>query len=259
MLKETEEKLAQSLTAETTDLIPFLPYLLQDFWELGTNPDTIIKLINKHVSLSEKSRILDLACGKGAVSVKLAEKFRIKVKGVDITPEFVEYAAQKAKEYSVGDLCEFVIDDVNEAVKKEKDYDCVVYGAIGDVMGNRAETLKKLKAVVKPGGYLIFDNYDFAPLNEWKALFDEAGLVLIETISDNNRVTVDDSDTFKLVADSGLGMAAMTKRANELIEKHPEKKAIFEGYIKSQKEEYNEIDSLSNDQDVTWILKKVSY
>lgn len=34
--KRNRRKLAASLTAETTDLLPFLPYLLQDFWELGS-------------------------------------------------------------------------------------------------------------------------------------------------------------------------------------------------------------------------------
>jgi len=32
---DVKEKLAKSLTAETTELIPYLPYLLQDLWELG--------------------------------------------------------------------------------------------------------------------------------------------------------------------------------------------------------------------------------
>ena len=29
-----KEKLAESLTSDTTDILPYLPYLLQDFWEL---------------------------------------------------------------------------------------------------------------------------------------------------------------------------------------------------------------------------------
>ena len=50
-------------------------------------------------------------------------------------------------------------------------------------------------------------------------------------------------------------MAAITARANELIKKHPDKKEIFEGYIRSQQNEYDDIDdSLVA---VTWILKKI--
>lgn len=259
--KETEEKLARSLTYETAEVLPFLPYLLQDFWELGSEPDEMARLINKYADTPDKTRILDLACGKGAVSVKVAQKFRIKVKGIDLIPEFIEYAAKKAREFNVDDLCEFLIDDINEAVKTEKDYDCVIYGAVGsDVLGGPAETLNKLKATVKPGGYILIHEAFITDENkrkeikyfrdtyiteqQWMALFKEAGLELVETASG------DSSDNL----DSDSGMAAITARANELMEKYPDKKAIFERYIHSQQNEYDDIsDSLVS---VTWVLRK---
>jgi len=260
--RETEEKLARSLSWETTELLPFLPYLLQDFWELGSNPDVMAELIHKYVSISDKTRILDLACGKGAVSVKVAGKLRVKVKGIDLIPEFIEYAAQRAKEFYVDDLCEFLLDDINEAVKTEKDYDCVVFGAVGpDVLGGPAETLNKLKATVKPGGYILIEegyipdegkreyiryNRDaYFPEQYWMALFKEMGLELIETASGHSEGDLD----------SESGLAAITARAEELIEKHPDKKALFEGYIRNQQNEYDDIDdSLVC---VTWILRKL--
>jgi len=260
--RETEEKLARSLSWETTELLPFLPYLLQDFWELGSNPDVMAKLIHKYVSISDKTRILDLACGKGAVSVKVAGKLRVKVKGIDLIPEFIEYAAQKAKEFHVDDLCEFLLDDINEAVKTEKDYDCVVFGAVGPaVLGGPAETLNKLKATVKPGGYILIEegyipdvgkreyiryNRDaYFPEQYWMDLFKEMGLELIETASGHSEGDLD----------SESGLAAITGRAEELIEKHPDKKALFEGYIRNQQNEYDDIDdSLVC---VTWILRKL--
>ena len=115
---ETEEKLVASLTGETAELLPFLPYLLQDFWELGSEPEVMVGLVGKHVDLSEDTRVLDLACGKGAVSVRLAQKLGVKVKGIDLLPAFLEEARQKAEEFQVGDLCEFVLGDSNEAVKE---------------------------------------------------------------------------------------------------------------------------------------------
>ncbi|MCL1847701.1 MAG: class I SAM-dependent methyltransferase, partial [Coriobacteriia bacterium] len=150
--KETLEKLARSLSWETMDLLPFIPYLLQDFWELGGDPEVMIELIEKHVSISERTRVLDLACGKGAVAVKLAQRLGIRVKGIDLTPEFIEHAVLKAKEFEVADLCEFLLGDINEAVTAEKDYDCVIYGAVGpEVLGGPVETLSKLKTTVRPG------------------------------------------------------------------------------------------------------------
>jgi phage shock protein A len=49
-------------------------------------------------------------------------------------------------------------------------------------------------------------------------------------------------------------MAFITARANELIEKHPDKQAMFEGYIQSQQNEYDDIDNTLDG--ATWILRK---
>ena len=48
---------------------------------------------------------------------------------------------QKAQEYGIADLCDFVVGDINEVVATEKDYDVVILGAVGDVLGNPSETL----------------------------------------------------------------------------------------------------------------------
>ena len=262
MTRETQEKLAGSLTAETTELLPFLPYLLQDFWELGSAPSIMAGLIKKHASLPEGTRVLDLACGKGAVSVKVAQKLRVKVKGVDLIPDFIEVARQKAEEHNVGDLCEFAVGDINQAVERENGYDAVILGAVGNVLGDPAETLRKLKQTVKTGGYILIDegylpddgkqedvlynNYEFLTQKQWEALFKGAGLELVEAVD-----TFDSPENL----DSDSGMAAITARANELIQKYPDKKELFEGYIRSQQNEYDDIDN--SVVCVTWILKKL--
>jgi len=262
-LLETEEKLARTLSAETVNLLPFLPYLLQDFWELGSDPAVMIKLINKHVDISPETRILDLACGKGAVSVKIAKKLRVKVKGMDLLPEFIECARERAQEFNVADLCEFVVGDINEAVKTEIGYDCVILGAVGDTLGNPAETLHKLKSVIKPGGYILIDEgylpggakqsdvkcnyYELLTEAQWMGIFKEAGLQLVETVGNENNETAASGN-------SDIGMGFITARANELIEKHPNKKEMFEGYIRSQQNEYDDLDNTL--VCVTWILRK---
>jgi len=262
MTSTTDKNLAHSLTADTVELIPFLPYLLQDFWELGSDPDLMSELIQKYVDISDGTRVLDLACGKGPVSVKVAHKLRVKVKGIDLTPAFIEYAKQKAREFNVDCLCEFVLEDINTAVEREKGYDCVIYGAVGTaVLGSPMEALTKLKATVKPGGYILIEegyisdegsrddvrhNKDaYYPLRQWMDWFDEAGLTLVETASGHSEGNLD----------SESGMAAITARAGELIEKHPDKKALFESYVRNQQNEYDDIDdSLVC---VTWVLRKV--
>jgi ubiquinone/menaquinone biosynthesis C-methylase UbiE len=247
-----EEKLAKSLTAESVELIPYLPYLLQDLWELGSSPKDMLEMIAKHIPVSNETKVLDLACGKGAVSVSLAKELGCMVKGIDIIAEFIDFAVQKAQEFGVGKLCEFLVGDITELVKTEKDYDIVILGAVGDVLGNAEETINLLKKTVKKGGYIIIDdaygkdenNPQYPTREQWFAIFQKTGVKLIEDkIIENDEIASLNDEQQKLI----------TKRANELKEKLPEKAYLFDSYIQSQQAE---CDELENDiYGVTMLLK----
>ena len=260
MTKETEEKLARSLTAETTELLPYLPYLLQDLWELGSSPKDMVRLIKKHMPISMDTKILDLACGKGAVSINIAKSLGVNVYGFDLTTDFIKYAAQKAKELDVESLCHFVLADINETVNTAKNYDCVIFGAAGDVLGNPRETLSKLSQTVKPQGYILIDdgylrddasndkakykNYEYLTHEQWLHLFQDVGLKLVEEAP----ADVEEYDF-------AFENKAIAARAEELIAKYPGKRAIFEGYVQSQ---LNECADLENTVvGVTWMLQKL--
>lgn len=88
-MSDVLEKLAGSLTADSIELIPFLPYLLSDLWELGSSPEDMISLISNNICMSTDIRVIDLACGKRAVSISIAEKFGCRIKGVDIMNDFI--------------------------------------------------------------------------------------------------------------------------------------------------------------------------
>jgi len=239
-MSNVEEKLAKSLTAESTELIPYLPYLLQDLWELGSSPKDIIDMIQKHIQVSEKTKVLDLACGKGAVSVQVANALGCRVKGVDIISEFIDFADKKAQEYGVQDLCEFKVGDINEAVKIEKDYDIVILGAVGDVLGNPEETIQKLKDTVKNGGHIFIDdaygndNDDgkYPSRKKWILYFQNAGVKLLDE-------RFNEDDELKSLNDEQQSF--IVKRANELKGKYPDKAYLFDSYIKSQQAECYEL------------------
>jgi len=258
--KETEEKLACSLTAETTELIPFLPYLLQDLWELGSNPRDMVKLIKKRMPISEHTKVLDIACGKGAVSIHIARELAVKVYGFDLMPDFIEYANNKARELNVGALCHFAVANANDVVNTEADYDCVIFGAAGNVLGNPSETLNNLRRTVKQGGFILIDecylpgdsdsgnddvkykNYEYLTHGQWLRLFADSGLELVEEAPAAEAYDFDSDNK------------AIAARAAELTAKYPEKQEIFNQYLQSQ---LNECDDLENNLvGVTWMLRK---
>jgi len=250
-----EEGLAKSLTAESVELIPYLPYILQDLWELGSSPRDMLEMIKKHIQISKETRVLDLACGKGAVSVHLAKELGCMVKGIDIIPEFIDFAVQKAKEFGVEEFCEFFVGDITELVKTEKGYDIVTLGAVGDVLGNAEETIALLKKTVKKEGYIIIDdaygndesNPQYLTREQWLAIFKKTGVKLVE-----DKIIANDEI-------AGLNDEQQTwiiKRANELKEKLPEKAYLFDSYIRSQQAE---CDELENEISGVTMLLKIIY
>jgi ubiquinone/menaquinone biosynthesis C-methylase UbiE len=237
-----DEKLAKSLTAESTELIPYLPYLLQDLWELGSSPKDIIDLIGKHVQVTQETKVLDLACGKGAVSVQVAKAFGCMVRGIDIIPAFIEFAKQKACDYGVEHLCEFLTGDINEAVTVETDYDIVILGAVGDVLGPPAQTIQVLKRTVKTSGHIIIDDVyggddpdERYPSREvWLVFFQNAGVTLLDE-------RFNEADALESL--NAEQQSQIVKRANELKVKHPDKAHLFESYIVSQQAECDELEN----------------
>lgn len=253
-MSDVEEKLAKSLTAESVELIPYLPYLLQDLWELGSSPKDMIHLISKNIIISEKTKVLDLACGKGAVSIKLAKELGCQVKGIDIMKDFIENAKKKAREFKVETLCEFIVGDINQYVEVEKGYDIVILGAVGEVLGNQEETLNKLSKTIKKDGYVLLDDaYPRSEFNEiyitkkkWIEIIEKSGYQMVEDL------LVDESEFSGVLNEQ---IMCLTKRTNELKEKYPSQTHLFDQYLKSQ---LAECDELENDViGATMLLKKI--
>lgn len=235
-----DESLARSLSADTTELIPHLPYLLQDSFELGSSPETIIDLLLRNVLMNPTVRILDLACGKGAVSLALCKTFSCHVTGIDLMSEFVAEAKNRAINENLGDRCLFLVGDIREECNRLEPFDIVVYGAVGDVLGSPDQTLRALRNLVKPGGWLVVD--DAYALNEsdpiyltrdrWRSMAEQIGFEVTEDVI----VTKEELDQV-----NDFQQMCIAKRAEELKTRYPKQKKLFEGYVKSQLAEVEEL------------------
>ena len=125
MPENSKQSIADSLETEEK-LLPHMPYLLQDMWALGSSVDQILDLITTFDLPTDQATLLDLGCGKGAVSVQAAARFGFKVTGIDAMPEFLEFARQKSAEYRVSNLCTFIEKDIHAYVKNSKEFDYLV-------------------------------------------------------------------------------------------------------------------------------------
>lgn len=241
-MKSVEESVVIAMDGSDKELFPFLPYILQDIWEIGSDPEAIIKLIGKHFNRCDNLEILDLGCGKGAVSIKVAHHFNCKCYGIDAIAEFILYAQRKAVEYNVEHLCKFEIGDIRNKINELNVYDIIILGAIGPVFGNYFSTLSTLSKHLNDSGVIIIDdgyiednsNYTHPLMLKRQDLIHQISSAGMKLIEDDiiTSSSIKDSDDY--IFDN------LKKRCMELIDKHPDKKDLFENYIKEQEEE-NEV------------------
>ena len=242
MTNTVEQSVVMAMDGSDSHLFPYLPYILQDVWEMGASSKVVLKLVEQHATDYSNLKVLDLGCGKGAVLIKLAKAFNCHCHGIDAVEEFIEQAKSKAKAFHVDEYCYFECDDIRARVTELKGYNIIILGAIGPVLGGYHATLTKLSSCIKEGGFVIIDDAyigdgsDYShPLMEKKSEIlkqsSDAGMKLIdEIILSKDEVNASDEYLYQNIK----------KRCQELIEKYPSKRKLFIDYINKQEEE-NEV------------------
>jgi cyclopropane fatty-acyl-phospholipid synthase-like methyltransferase len=155
------EQIAEALDA-TPELVPFLPELLADLWDLGSSPALVLEWLREQSLPPESTRVLDLGCGKGAVSLTLARDLGFRVHGVDLMEPFLQEARARAAEWGIAGRCLFEKGDLNAVVRGVKDYDVVVYASVG-VLGPLDAAVGALRGCTRDGGLMLVDEGFRAP------------------------------------------------------------------------------------------------
>jgi len=285
--KSLEESVVTVMGGTDPEIYPFLPYILQDVWEIGASPEVMVRMAQRHVPKDRVLEVLDLGCGKGAVSVAMARMLPCRCHGIDAVDAFIEEARKKALAFGVAGKCAFETGDIREWVGRHQagkllpcsktphgevlhrdvshrevsqrdeshsnvpanpnvpKFDVIVLGAIGPVLGDYFETLTRLKPfMVHDGIVLIDDGYipdesTFThPLVQRKEELHRQVARTGMRLVDEEIISADDMQSSNEAIHQPL-----VRRCRELMEKHPEKRSLFEGYIHKQEEE---IDILEN-------------
>jgi hydrogenase maturation protease len=236
-----------------------IPELLADFYDLGGFPDQIVELLRPLDLPGPETRVLDLACGKGAVSIALAEELGFRVHGIDLMQAFVEEAAQRARQKGITKLCHFERGDIREAVHRSEGHDAVLLISVGYVLGDMAETVAELRRTVREGGYIVVDDAFLAPdaavdFPGYEHCLSHEEMIARLTAHGDEIVTEHVTDPQATKEQNRRYMAWIESRARDLAARHPEHEAALDAYLCKERAE---IEILENDVvSATWVLRK---
>jgi 2-polyprenyl-3-methyl-5-hydroxy-6-metoxy-1,4-benzoquinol methylase len=110
----------------------------------------------KSLGLKDIKYILDLGCGTGNFTVKLAKR-GYRVKAVDYSVEAVKIAKEKVKKAGVSDLIDFEINDIEKIEFEKERYDLVILRLVYAFIKNKKRLLSKIKKSLSLKGWVLLE------------------------------------------------------------------------------------------------------
>ncbi|WP_248927721.1 SAM-dependent methyltransferase [Paenibacillus hamazuiensis] len=133
-------------------------FIRENYFNYGFTKGTVqeVDFLVELLDLPPDSRILDIGCGPGRHSLELARRGFTSV-GIDISPEFVKYAAKAASAEKLS--AEFHTMDARE-LKFSEEFDgaiCLCEGAFGLAgnLDNHRKVLRGVQNALKPGAPFV--------------------------------------------------------------------------------------------------------
>jgi SAM-dependent methyltransferase len=121
------------------------------------NPFTEDKLmlLGAVCRLQEGQRQLDLACGKGEMLTRWAQRWGTGGVGVDLSPVFLDAARERAAELGVAERVRFERGDAGVYKAEAAGYDVVSCVGATWIGGGLAGTVELLRPAMRPGGLML--------------------------------------------------------------------------------------------------------
>lgn len=134
--------------------------------EGGNIQDKILELVISHIRWDGEGQALDIGCGSGALTIKLAQRFaNAKVTGIDYWGGSWEYSQKQCEENSrmegVADRTDFWHASASKLPFKNESFDLVVsnltFHEVRDI-DNKMDALVEALRVLKRGGTFVFQD-----------------------------------------------------------------------------------------------------
>jgi ubiquinone/menaquinone biosynthesis C-methylase UbiE len=125
----------------------------QNGWLTASEQDMFIDWL----SLSKKDHLLDIACGSGRPTIRIAEATGCRATGIDLHADAVSNATAYAKRRGLEDRTSFHVVNASEQLPFSRDkFDALICVDAINHLHDRILVLKEWHRVLKPGGRLLF-------------------------------------------------------------------------------------------------------
>ena len=109
------------------------------------------------LGLSRASHLLDVACGSGRPTLRIAQKTGCRVSGVDLHDEGIASAKASAKEMGCEERADFYRSDAAERLAfEDRSFDAITCIDAINHLPDRPRVLGEWHRLLKPGGRLLF-------------------------------------------------------------------------------------------------------
>lgn len=149
-------------------------------------------------------RVLEVGCGVGMTSWRLAKEYGCTVVGVDLSEEMIAWAEKRAIREGVSEQTEFRVANAEQLPFEYQEFDIVFCESVTAFPEDKQRAVTEYARVTKPGGYVgmnegtwinypppedlvqylqqTMENAVFLNHDGWKNLLEEAGLEDIQTV-----------------------------------------------------------------------------
>ena len=258
-MRSEDEMIAYALEAHPA-LLPYLPELLADLQELGSDAQAITNVLND-LKLKKSTTVIDLGCGKGAVAIKIAENLNFKVLGIELFEPFIDSCNELAHLRGVSEICHFIHGDILKLAGKIEPCDVAIFAALGDVLGPLDQTVSVIRQYVKPGGYMVISDGFIkdggsSGFPGFEQYTEHAAMIARLTACADTLVCeiIEANDFDRSVDDENTESEMITSRAKTIATRQPEIAAEVLNYAETQAAEYDFIDK--NFICAIWVLRR---
>jgi len=121
------------------------------------------------LDLPPNSKVLDAGCGEGSTAMRLADKYKLKVTGVDLLDFNIATAKRKASESSLTDSLSFKLGNYLRLDYPDNSFDGLYTMETLVHAPDYKAALKEFKRVLKPGGRIVLFEYSMPSQDKMNA------------------------------------------------------------------------------------------